>query len=440
MTLVRRVFDAEVEDATPDAIRQAQLAKLNDVLASAAANPFYAKLWKSGGAGDDHVSTFEEFGSRYPIVRKADFIADQDAAPPFGSRFSTALNAGAKIAVCTTSGTSGKGREVHVLNWRERGSSVRPLAFAWSWAGIRPADNFYLMLPVNMLAGGRLSYDMASEYGMTVFPIGSYEAEEKLEVLRRFPPGAATANASYFMRLAHLAGDDPPQVNVLHLQGEGMSHAKLEEIEDLWRGRVMYSYGSTQALTDHMCTCENGIGDGSRSAILHNIDSDWLLEVIDPESGAPVKDGERGELVITSLSRTINPLIRCGTEDLGIFREPGCCPCGRPFMGIELGSITRAGNVTKVKGVNVWFDAVETTVFSAGPVKDFRVVVDQDEASRDRMTVRAVVDTGTPADLAGHLEQRLRETLGISVGVELAHDPLPAVDTAKAKRWTDLRG
>jgi phenylacetate-CoA ligase len=428
-------YDAAAETSTPAAIRAAQLEKLAIVLESARRNPFYGDLWRSAGADPGPIASVADFAKRYPPVTKAHFIADQDAAPPFGSRFVPELNADSPLSICTTSGTSGKGHEVHVLSRSEQSSSARPLAFAWTWAGLKPGQTFFVMLPVNMLAGGRLSYDMATEFGFTVFPLGSYDAHEKLELLRAFPVDAATSNASYFMRLADLAGDDVPRVPVLHLQGEGLSAAKVEELEEVWRARVMYSYGSTQAMTDHMCTCEVGVGTTDRPGLLHNIDTDWLLEVVDPGSGLNVADGERGEIVVTSLTRTRNPLIRCRTEDLGVFHEAAYCSCGRPFTGVEVGSITRAANVAKVKGINVWFDAVESTVFRCDAVRDFQAVIDRDASSRDRITVRASVDPGTP----GAVGDELRTAIGISFDVELVqHEPATG-DAAKAKRWVDLR-
>jgi phenylacetate-CoA ligase len=217
----------------------------------------------------------------------------------------------------------------------------------------------------------------------------------------------------------------------------------LERLEQAWGAKAFDRYGSTQTGNDHMFCCEAGIGSATRPGMLHNIDTMVLTEVINPATGRHVRDGEAGEIVVTSLYHTDTPLIRCRTRDRGIWHEPGYCSCGRPFSGVEVASISRLDDMKKVKGVNIWPQAVDEVLFAEPEVDDYQVVLASDARDADVATVRVMPKRALSGDDAGHWQRRLTEELnkriGISFGVEILAPGSLARSEYKAKRWLDER-
>ena len=160
----------------------------------------------------------------------------------------------------------------------------------------------------------------------------------------------------------------------------------FERLEEQWGVPVFNHYGATQTWVDNMYPCERGSGSRAHPGMLHNIDPYFLLEVIDPDTGRQVADGESGEIVLTSLVHTDVPLIRCAMGDRAVYREPSYCPCGRPFVGVEIDTIARMDDMMKVKGVNVWPQAVDDVMFNLPETDEYQIVVSSnaEEAGRDR--------------------------------------------------------
>ncbi len=173
---------------------------------------------------------------------------------------------------------------------------------------------------------------------------------------------------------------------------------------------------------------------------LHWAEDHILAEVLDPETGQPVADGERGELVLTTLKKTARPLIRFRTGDIVSFTtEP--CRCGRTSQRM-LGTHGRLDDMLIIKGVNIFPSDVEAVVRAlAGFNGEYRLVVER-EQHLDRLRVeaeRADVSPHADGELAAQLARQLKAVTGVSAEVAvLAPDTLPRA-THKAKRVEDRR-
>ena len=144
--------------------------------------------------------------------------------------------------------------------------------------------------------------------GLTVHPVGNYEAARKVELMLRFKPEAILGNTSYVGRLTSLLGERRwTGLKALLTGAEGGGLVYLDRLAEAWGAPVFDRYGSSQAGNDHLFTCESGIGTANRPGMMHNIDPLMLVEVIDPETGDHVRDGEQGELIITNLYRMDTP-------------------------------------------------------------------------------------------------------------------------------------
>ncbi|MBM3542862.1 MAG: phenylacetate--CoA ligase family protein [Alphaproteobacteria bacterium] len=318
-------------------------------------------------------------------------------------------------------------------------------AYFFRWAGLKPADAVLLTMHVSMLAGGRCEYHAALHYGLTVHAAAMYDTQRKIDILERFRPRALFGTTSYFGHLAAVAGPRARTFGLDLLLGgaEAASIAWFKKLEAQFGAKAYDRYGLAPMAADFMFTCEEGVGSVERPGILHNVESDVLLEVIDPETGRHVEDGQAGEIVLTSLTRHDTPMIRCRTRDRAIWRAPRACVCGRSFSGVELGSVARVDDVKKVKGINIWPQAVDELVFARKDIEEYQVHLGTDAMASDVATLR-VAPNGALADaakatLAKELTGALRRTIGIGFAVEvLAPGALPRSDY-KARRWVDER-
>lgn len=435
-----RIHDARYEQAEPAAIRALQERRLLDMVRFAyATNAFYRERWDAAGVDLDRVGSIEAFSAALPMVEKKDFVDDQLAHPPFGRRLERAFALGERLEVYTTSGTSGQGVELHAQTERELDAMVAMYRYMFRWAGLNPGDVALMTLPITMLGGGRIEWQGAVGYGLTVLPAGNVDVKAKLALVERFRPKALYGSTSYFGHMLAVAEDAVPKdsVEVLLTGLEGAGFSYLEQLGHGWGAFVGDRFGCTQLRSDFMFTCEHGVGTAARPGLLHNIDPYILLEVIDPETGRHVADGEFGEMVVTSLYHWDNPVIRCRLRDGGVWHGAGYCGCGRPFGGIEVASISRTDDVKKVKGINIYPAAVDDVVFSFAEVDEYQVVLTSNDHLADVATVQVMTKGMARSGLVEELGHRLHQRIGIHFGIELA-DELPRSEY-KARRWRDER-
>lgn len=439
----RRVYDSEIENMSRDDLDALQLRKLRTMLMHVArTNPFYGRLWREAGVDVEKVRTLADL-RQLPMVEKSLFVADQNAHPPFGTRLGSLLQPDHSANIYTSSGTSGQGTELHAQSVRELLEMERMYGYYFTWAGMRPGDAVLLTIPVTMLAGGRVEYQGAVGQGLTVLPVGNYDGPRKVQHIDRFRPRALFGSSSYFAHMATLM-DRPARessIEVLLTGMEGASLSFLNGLEETWGATVAERFGCAQMRADFMFTDESGIGGPDRPGILFNIDPFVLLEVLDPATGLPVQDGEFGELVVTSLYHFDNPVVRNRLHDGGVFRKGGLLPGGRSFHGVEVGSIGRVDDVKKVKGINLYPQALDDLVFSWPEVAQYEVVITSQGFS-DVITLRVQPKTGAAGQLAPDFEERamqaLKERMGVSFALEICQN-IPVSDY-KARRWHDLRG
>ena len=441
-----RILEPQFERTDVAAIRAHQLAQLKALLeATWTRNDFYRDHWTAAGAEPQRVRSIADFTAMFPVVRKRDFMADQERDPPFGRRHAYVRSTRAPLVVCTTSGTTGQGQEVHAVTVAEAEAANRVYSFLFRWAGLARGDSVFLNYPITLLGGGRIELNGLEGYGLTVYPVGNYDVARKLELMRRFRPDAIMATTSYLGHIAAASDTLPPQAGVKALfgGGEGGGFAWFERLQEQWQAPVYNHFGATQTRVDFMFPCERGIGTRAHPAMLHCIDPYFLLEVIDPATGRQVKDGEAGEIVVTSLVHTESPLIRCAMSDRAVYRAPAYCGCGRPFSGIEIGTVGRMDDMVKVKGVNIWPQALDDVMFDLKEVDEYQVVLSSTATDSDVATARIMpkqaIEPDRSASFIEHAGRKIRDRLGIRFEVELLPPGALQRSEYKARRWVDKR-
>ena len=434
------------EQSDRDQIRALQLEKLKTLLQYVGeTNVFYKMLWKKHGVDLNKITSLEDFAAQVPTVEKQDFIVDQQNEPPYGARLRHLRDAHTPVMLFTTSGTTGQGQELHAQTYPELAQSSQVYAYMYKWAGIKPGDTVLLTLPLTMLGGGRLEYHGAMDYGLNVLPGGNYDAERKIELIRRFKPRALIGTTSYFWHLAAISGQSPGSfgVEALFCGGEGASLGWYERLERQWDARAFDRYGSTQSRNDHMFTCQERTGSDNRPGMLHNIDTHVLLEVIDPKTGKLVRDGERGEVVLTSLYHLDTPVIRCRMKDLAVYHHGSYCGCGRPFSGIEIGSISRLDEMYRIKGINVWPQAVEQSIMTFPDVDEYEVELRSSSDGADIAEIRFMscrqLDQAEAEELCKRIAAEIRRKIALRFEVTCLPPGSLSRSDYKAKRWRDNR-
>jgi len=447
-TAERRYHNHEIEMADPESAKSLQWKKLKHLLERTwAKNEFFRNHWRRNNPKFrvDAIDSFEKFSSEVPTIEKQDFIADQSEFPPYGQRHAEILEAREGVVPVLTSGTTGQGVEVHLQSRADVCQHSEVNKFYFRWAGLKPGDRIVMPMHVSLLAGGRCEYHAAVDYGLSVFPIGMYDTAKRIEFMKRFQPHAIIGTTSYMGHLSEAAGDACGELGleVLLTGAEAASNAWFKRLEQKFGAVAFDRYGLSQMATDHMFSCEHGVGTAEQPGTLHNIDSHILLEVINTETGRPVADGERGEIVLTSLYREMVPMIRCRTKDTAIYRAPRRCRCGRTFSGIEIGTVVRMDDVKKIKGINVWPQALDETVFRFSEVRDYQVVLTTEggrgEVARIDFAPKAVLEEESSQRIRERMEAKLREVIGISFQVREVPDSSIPRGEHKARRWVDQR-
>lgn len=442
----RRYAEPRFERAERGEIEAYQLAKLKALIDRTwRRNAFYRDLWLSRGGKRVAIDSFAAFHDSIPIARKADLIADQAAIPPYGKRLAALVKPERPHLLFTTSGTSGQGVELHAMTHAERRRTYEVSKYLYRWAGLKPGDSVLLCYGVGMLGGGRIEIYGLEDYGLSVYPVGNYDVERKLDFIARFKPDSIMCTTSYIGHLSAVGLKKGPlhRPKVLFGGGEGASYSWFENQQELWGAPIFNHYGATQTRVDLMYPCEHGIGTRSHPGLMHNIEPGYYVEVIDPATGRHVKDGEHGEIVVTSLIHTDFPLIRHAMGDAGIYHDARYCSCGRPFTGVEVGSVSRLDDMKKIKGINVWPQAVEEALFVHGGIDEYRVLLSRDATQSDVATVQVMPKPGISsdqvADLCRRVKGELRRRIGISFEVVSVEQGHIQQSEYKARRWIDSR-
>ena len=248
---------------------------------------------------------------------------------------------------------------------------------------------------------------------------------------------------TYAIRLGEVAAREgidlgASQVKTLIAAGEpGASiPATRARIEELWPGaRPFDHHGMTEV---GPVTYESPRHPG----FLNVVETHYLAEVVDPESSDPIRDGEIGELVLTTLGRTGSPLLRYRTGDLvkAIYRPPGdddyTSSLGSYQLALEGGILGRSDDMVIVRGVNVYPSGVEQIVRGVPGIAEFQVRVStfQDMAEMT-ITIEPEADVEDPEALVEQVGKAFQQNYALRVPVKLAEPgSLPRFEM-KAKRW-----
>ena len=414
-------------------------------------NEFYRALWAAEGFSADQITGLDDI-RRIPFASKSQFVADQEASPPFGSRLGVPLDAVEEIT--ETSGTSGLGKEIHGHTTRDRILRGNFTSLGWAWPGMQTDDIAAFHIPATNSASLYSMLRGIRTVGRMPYVIGHLGFEERLNLMRTFGVNAMYITPSGLNGLSALCeslGIDPraefPDLKFAMVSAESWPIEWVERTEDTWGIRITEVYGSTQLNAGFGASCcERGaVADGARG-YQHLFDWGFVYEVIDPDTLEHVQPGEAGELVITHLDKEASPLVRFRSGDRVTWFPPGLCPCGRQTNLIEAGTIGRVDDMLKVKGATIWPAEVDRVVFADPRVAEYQCRVYISDKGRDEVELRvAVGDDVTPGESEETLRGLVAELKALTTVTFRAHlvtsTELPNFShpDKKARRFTDDR-
>jgi phenylacetate-CoA ligase len=307
-------------------------------------------------------------------------------------------------------------------------------------AGMRKHDRYVHALNFSLFVGGP-DVIGAQNLGALCIWAGTVPSERLLFILKEFQPTIIWTTPSYALYLGETAlkmGIDPAKdlaIRTIIVAGEpgGSIGTTRETIEKVWNAELYDFFGLSDIFGACAGMCEAKDG-------LHIVEDHILVEVLDVETGKPVADGERGELVYTTLRKKARPLIRFRTGDIGSVNcEP--CSCGRTHARIKIHG--RLDDMFIISGVNVFPSDIEFVIRGTqGITGEYLIrLYEQNHSVKYRLEIEKSEDNDEPDEsLKERVAASLKTRLGVKPGdVTILNDGDLERATHKAKRLIDER-
>lgn len=444
------MYFTPMEKVSREELERYQWRKVGEILnRSYRASTFYRRLFDKAGVKPEQIRTWEDFREKIPIIGKGDLLEDQGRKPPFGERLQ--CEKAELTHTMLTSGTSGVGQEVYGWTLLD----MVPMAIGWGrmifWSGYQPGDLHLDSLPTNLTMAFPKSMMVAEQLlGVHILHLGAYPTRQKLEMVKRFGPVAGfTASPAYLAHLMEAAREVGTNVRevftglkYINLVFQNYDPEWVWHMKEAWGGpRITEAYGCTQFGSGVANTCGEVVKDGKRRMI-HFFEDLCLLEVLDRETRQPVEFGKEGEVVLTSFSRLASPVIRFAMNDRVRLMPYYDCDCGRPFHGFECGTIRRFDDMMKIRGMNIWPQAVDIELFKHKEVVEYQGRVCLGERGTEEVKVvlefAPEVSGERKKEMLLEIGSSLKERTGIRMDVEESTEKLPRFEF-KPVRWKDER-
>jgi phenylacetate-CoA ligase len=396
--------------------------------------PFYSARLSRLGITSGSIRSLEDL-SRLPFTTKSDLRDNY----PFGL---LAVPMSEVVRIHASSGTTGKPTVVaytraDVALWSEL------MARCYAGAGVTSEDVVHNAYGYGLFTGGLGFHYGAETIGAAVVPVSGGNTKRQLMLMRDFGSTVLCCTPSYALLIAEVAEEEGLDLRSLPLKvglfgAEPWSERMREEIESRIGIVALNCYGLSEVIgpgVSFECTEKAG---------LHIFEDQFFPEVIDPESGEVLPDGEMGELVLTCVTKEALPLIRYRTRDrTRLLRER--CGCGRTTARMER-VVGRTDDMIIVRGVNVFPSQIEAVLLQVGDVEPhYQVVVDRSSDYMDELDVlvEAPAEVYSNRDRLVQLEKRLafevQSALGITCNVTLVAPREIARSEGKAVRVVDKR-
>jgi phenylacetate-CoA ligase len=393
-----------------DALRARQEIRFATVMRRAWQIAFYRRRWQAVGLEPGDIRGLDDIG-KLPVYAKSDLMQSIAEHPPWGDFHGLEawpVEARPPVVLHTTSGTTGR-PQVLLFGPKSR------------FQGMRPGDVVHSVYGHGMVNGGHYVRETVLHFTNAMFLSAGTGIETRshthVELMRDFGATVLVGFADYIRRLAEVAREQdilPGRDIKIRMISGHLGRENRDAVGQAWGGAELfdwYGVGDTGIIA----------GEGPDHAGLYVMEDAQYIELLDPETGAPVPDGAAGNLVVTCLYKDdVYPIIRFNTNDLTAF-ESGASPLGLNLRRIQ-GFLGRSDNMVKLRGINIYPTAIAAwLVGRSDTTGEYLCRVVRDPLGRDDMTVTIELAAGV-ADSAARradLKALLKQRLGVEVGIEL---------------------
>ncbi len=398
--------------------------------------PFYRRALEERGVHPQDIQALDDI-ERLPFTVKEDFRTTY----PYGL-FAVLLKD--VVRLHASSGTTGKPvvsgyTRADMAMWGE------VMARTFASGGLTADDIFQNFYGYGLFTGGLGAHIGAELIGATVVPISGGLTRRQVQLMEDFGVTAIAGTPSYTLVVAETASGEGidlhtrMKVRVGFFGAEPWTEGMRREIEERFGLEAFDIYGLTEVIGPGVAA------ECSQHQGLHVNEDHFYPEVIDPESGKRLQDGEVGELVFTCLTREALPLLRYRTRDrVALIHD--ACPCGRTSVRMQRVQ-GRTDDMLIVRGVNIFPTQIEQVLLShPGLTSNYQIVVDRQRDQLDELEVRVEVDEVLHRDkgetigaLQAMVTEDLRQALGLHAHVLIVEPYHLPRSEGKVKRVVDRR-
>ncbi|GAB4329934.1 MAG: phenylacetate--CoA ligase [Promethearchaeota archaeon] len=364
------------------------------------------KKYKAAGVTPDDVRSLEDF-QKIPFLTKRDFLD----AYPTGM---LCVDVADVVRLHCTSGTSGNRPTTGFYTMNDLEAWTTLTARNLVCVGCTREDVFQNTTSSGLFTGGFGYTQGATRVGMMVIPFGGGMTEKQIQFFKDFGVTAIHAIPSFGLRIAEVAekiGVDPREELRLRIGifgAEGWSEATRKRIQDGLGVKAYDNYGLTEA-------CGPGVAvECPEQAGMHVWSDHFYPEVVDPDTGEVLPEGEVGELVLTSLFKEAVPIFRYRTGDITrLWRSD--CACGRTGYVIDR-ILGRVSDFHVIKGVNLYPSQIEEEIFKVPEATDTYLIIFQTVGVMDQVTVQVEARPGADK---GALKEKLEKALYLATMMKI---------------------
>ena len=430
------MFNPQAEAMPVGELRKLHGRRLHDLAKRAYDHvPFFRARMQEKGVRPEDVRRIEDV-AKLPFTTKTDF-RDQY---PFGM---FAVPQREIVRIHASSGTTGKPTVVgytraDIDNWAE--CAARSLACG----GATADDTVQIAYGYGLFTGGLGMHYGTEKLGAAALPMSAGNTEKQIMLMKDFGVTVLCCTPSYALQIAEVAaqmGEDLMKLPLKsgHFGAEPWTEAMRKRIEELFPLKALDIYGLSEVAgpgVANECLEQRG---------LHVFEDHFYPEIIDPETGDPLPDGQKGELVFTCLTKEGVPLIRYRTRDITMILDEGPCPCGRTSRKIAR-LMGRTDDMLIIRGINVFPSQVEDVLVRIeGVHPQYLIVVDR-QGNLDTMEIKVEVTEALFSDEVKKLEalrdkihHQIKTMLNVSAKITLVEPKTIERTLGKAKRVQDLR-
>lgn len=431
------IWNLEKECMNIASLRALQFARLRNLVEHLYATvPFYKHKFDAMGVKPHDIKSLNDI-SKLPFTTKSDLRETY----PYGL---LAVPQSEIVEIHMSSGTTGT-PVVAAYTARDLDDWAEGMARTLSGAGATSNDTVQNAYGYGLFTGGMGVHHGSRKLGASIIPASSGNTQKQLTLMRDFKANIFTCTPSYAMYMAEKASELGIDVKKLDLRAgcfgaEPWSEGMRKKIEEAWNIKAYDIYGLTEI------TGPGSAFECSEQEGMHFNEDLWYPEIINPDTGESLPDGEKGELVITTLTKEGTPIIRYRTRDITYIYPEQCC-CGRTTRRIHR-LFGRTDDLLIIRGVNVFPSQIENALVEISGVEpNYQIVVDRDPHTHlDIAELQVEVcpdqfsdETKGMESLRNNISSVMKSKLGILLKIKLVEPKSIERSTGKAKRVIDNR-